>query len=34
MVDGRIVALDSPAGLKKTVGGRDMQDVFIRLVER
>ena len=34
MVEGRIVALDSPAGLKRTVGGRNMQDVFIRLVER
>jgi ABC-2 type transport system ATP-binding protein len=33
MVQGRIVALDSPAGLKAATGGRDMQDVFLRLVE-
>ncbi|HOX24341.1 MAG TPA: ABC transporter ATP-binding protein [Candidatus Krumholzibacteria bacterium] len=34
MVQGRIVALDTPAGLKATTGGRDMQDVFLRLVDR
>ncbi len=33
MVQGRIVALDTPAGLKATTGGRDMQDVFLRLVD-
>lgn len=33
MVQGRIVALDSPAGLKARTGGRDMQDVFLRLVD-
>ena len=32
MVQGRIVALDTPAGLKTATGGRDMQDVFLRLV--
>lgn len=33
MVAGRLVALDTPAGLKRATGGRDMQDVFLRLVE-
>ncbi len=33
MVQGRIVALDTPAGLKAATGGRDMQDVFLRLVD-
>jgi len=33
MVQGRIIALDTPAGLKAATGGRDMQDVFLRLVE-
>jgi ABC-2 type transport system ATP-binding protein len=33
MVQGKIVALDTPRGLKASTGGRDMQDVFLRLVE-
>ena len=33
MVQGRIVALDTPAGLKARTGGADMQDVFLRLVD-
>jgi ABC-2 type transport system ATP-binding protein len=33
MVQGRIVALDTPAGLKAATGGRDMQDVFLKLVD-
>jgi ABC-2 type transport system ATP-binding protein len=33
MVQGRIVALDTPAGLKAATGGRDMQEVFLRLVD-
>ena len=33
MVDGRIVALDTPAGLKAATGGRNMQEVFLKLVE-
>jgi ABC-2 type transport system ATP-binding protein len=33
MVQGRIVALDTPAGLKAATGGHDMQDVFLRLVD-
>ncbi|MBN1826120.1 MAG: ABC transporter ATP-binding protein [Candidatus Eisenbacteria bacterium] len=34
MIEGRIVALDTPAGLKRSTGGKDMQDVFLRLVDR
>ncbi len=33
MVSGKIIALDTPAGLKKSTGGANMQDVFLRLVE-
>ena len=33
MVQGKLVALDTPRGLKASTGGRDMQDVFLRLVE-
>ncbi len=33
MVQGRLVALDTPGGLKARTGGRDMQDVFLRLVD-
>lgn len=33
MVQGKLVALDTPGGLKALTGGRDMQDVFLRLVE-
>ena len=33
MVQGRLVALDTPGGLKAATGGRDMQDVFLRLVD-
>ncbi|MDO9171297.1 MAG: ATP-binding cassette domain-containing protein [bacterium] len=33
MVQGRIVALDTPSGLKARTGGADMQDVFLRLVD-
>jgi len=32
MVDGRIVALDTPAGLKRSTGQRNMQDVFLKVV--
>ena len=31
MVDGRIAALDTPAGLKQTYGTATMDDVFVRL---
>ncbi len=31
MVDGRIEALDSPAGLKKTYHARNMDEVFLKL---
>ena len=31
MVDGRIEALDSPAGLKKTYGAVNMDEVFLKL---
>ena len=31
MVDGRIAALDTPAGLKQTYGAATMDDVFVRL---
>jgi ABC-2 type transport system ATP-binding protein len=31
MVDGRIEALDSPAGLKKTYGAANMDEVFLKL---
>ncbi len=33
MVQGRLAALDTPGGLKAATGGRDMQDVFLRLVD-
>jgi hypothetical protein len=33
MVQGRLVALDTPLGLKASTGGRNMQDVFLRLVD-
>jgi ABC-2 type transport system ATP-binding protein len=33
MVQGRLAALDTPAGLKAATGGRDMQEVFLRLVD-
>ncbi|MBK9472620.1 MAG: ABC transporter ATP-binding protein [bacterium] len=33
MVQGKLVALDTPSGLKASTGGRDMQDVFLRLVD-
>jgi ABC-2 type transport system ATP-binding protein len=33
MVDGRIVALDSPEGLKEQTGAETMQEVFLRVVE-
>ena len=33
MVQGKLVALDTPGGLKALTGGRDMQDVFLRLVD-
>ena len=33
MVQGGIVALDTPSGLKAATGGSDMQDVFLKLVE-
>jgi ABC-2 type transport system ATP-binding protein len=33
MVQGGIVALDTPSGLKARTGGADMQDVFLRLVD-
>ena len=33
MVQGKLVALDTPRGLKALTGGRDMQDVFLRLVD-
>ncbi len=32
MVDGRIEALDTPAGLKRTYGTRSMQEVFLKAV--
>ena len=28
MVDGRIAAMDSPAGLKESLAARDMDEVF------
>ena len=34
MVDGRIAALDSPAGLKRTYGAADMDGVFRILAGR
>ena len=34
MVQGRIVALDSPAGLKRSTGKGSMQDVFLAVVSR
>lgn len=34
MVEGRIVALDTPSKLKAATGATDMQDVFLRLVEK
>ncbi|MFO7653838.1 MAG: ABC transporter ATP-binding protein [Candidatus Krumholzibacteriia bacterium] len=34
MVDGRIVALGTPAELKQRTGGRDMQQVFLEVVRR
>jgi ABC-2 type transport system ATP-binding protein len=33
MVQGRLAALDTPGGLKAATGGRDMQDVFLKLVD-
>lgn len=33
MVQGRLVALDTPGALKARTGGSDMQEVFLRLVE-
>jgi ABC-2 type transport system ATP-binding protein len=33
MVQGRLVALDTPGGLKAATGGRDMQEVFLKLVD-
>jgi len=33
MVQGRLVALDTPRGLKASTGGRNMQEVFLRLVD-
>lgn len=33
MVRGKIEALGTPTGLKAMTGGRDMQDVFLKLVE-
>ena len=32
MVDGRIVALDTPRALKRLTGGSTMQDVFLKVV--
>jgi len=34
MVDGRIEALDSPSGLKKTYEARSMDDVFLKLARK
>jgi len=34
MVDGRIDALDTPEGLKKTYQAKDMNDVFIKLARK
>ncbi|MCB1163083.1 ABC transporter ATP-binding protein, partial [bacterium] len=32
MVQGKIVALDTPAGLKRSTGQASMQDVFLSVV--
>ena len=34
MVDGKIEALDSPAGLRKEFGGNSMDDVFLKLARK
>ena len=34
MVDGRIEALDTPGGLKKTFNAASMDDVFLKLARK